>query len=181
MLYHVLDRAKESKLTTQVVVASPQRLPEMLPDILEFVYNGIENDVLSRYFHAAKEFKADYIVRLTSDCPFLDPFLIDYVIYHSIGSDYGSNVMLLTFPDGNDVEVMSMDALEHLNGTVRSPFDREHVTTFIRNNAFAQIDMNIISIQSMKDFSYLKTSVDTEEDLEHANRMVELGKVAVKV
>lgn len=163
MLYHTVNMAKQASLIDDVIVVSPQRLPDVPEGISEFVYTGDESDVLSRYYHASKAYPSDYIVRLTSDCPLLDPDLINFVIAASISADYGSNVLMPTFPDGMDTEVMSFDTLQYLYEHATGK-DREHVTTLIRNYPEEQVKLNLVSVQAFKDQSYLKLSVDTEED-----------------
>lgn len=171
MLWHTVSRAKQCQLIDDVIVISPQILPELPDNIKGFAWNGPENDVLGRYAAALKEHHCDYVVRLTSDCPLLDPFLIDYVISQGIGHDYCSNVMVSTFPDGMDAEIMSNDVLNGLDQYVKSEKDREHVTTHIRNDPFVQSGLDIVSIQSVKDYSYIKLSVDTEDDLEYVKKV----------
>lgn len=171
MLWHVIDKAKQCRLLDDVIIISPKILPELPEDIKDFVWVGPQEDVLSRYWHALQKFPCDYVVRLTSDCPLLDPNLIDCVISESIGHDYGTNVLPCTFPNGLDVEVISTRTLNNLNTLAKSNSDREHVTTYIRDSPAVQAEIDVISIQSMKDYSYIKVSVDTEEDLEYVRKV----------
>lgn len=164
MLFHVVNAAKQAKWIDEIVVVSPHKVD--VPDgIKNHVHYGNENDVLGRYYEASKLFPCDYVVRLTADCPLLDPFLIDLVIAWSIGYDYGSNVLAMTFPDGMDVEVMSSGLLEYLHLNTNSMKDREHVTTLIRKDPVEQMRRDLLSIEAYDDQSGLKISVDTEEDL----------------
>lgn len=131
------------------------------------IYQGSEEDVLSRFYNAAVEERADYIVRITSDCPLIPPFMISKCVNVAVKNigDYTSNVdpICRTDPDGMDVEVLSMRALEWLHKSATTPYDREHVTTLIRKirpSIFQQLH-----VVGHFDYSVLKCSVDTEEDL----------------
>lgn len=171
MLWHTVNRVKQSKLIDEVVIISPKVLPELPDNVKGFAFDGPEDDVLARYAAAAKEYPCDYIVRITSDCPLLDPYLIDYVISEGIGNDYCSNVLPCTFPDGMDTEIISRACLNSINEFAVAGFDREHVTTYIRNDPFIQSGLKIVSIQSVQDYSYLKLSVDTDDDLNFVRKV----------
>jgi glutamate-1-semialdehyde 2,1-aminomutase len=97
------------------------------------VYCGSEEDVLERYYLAAKEYGADVVVRITGDCPLIDPEVVDAVIrkFASSGADYASNAEPATYPDGLDAEVFSAKALETAWSCASSAFEREHVTPFL--------------------------------------------------
>ena len=124
---------------------------------------GSVDDVLHRYLDAAKDIKADTIVRITADCPISDPSLVDKCIktFHQSNVDYLSNSGPCAFPDGLDIEVMSFDALNRANKKASSKFDREHVTTYIRNSNF----FTKKNISHTKDFSDIRLTVDEPEDL----------------
>ncbi len=100
------------------------------------VHRGSEHDVLDRYAGAAMASAADVVVRLTADCPLLDPVVIAQTIRlrAMTGADYASNVDPPTWPDGLDCEVMTAEALAVAAKEATRPSDREHVTPFIRNN-----------------------------------------------
>jgi spore coat polysaccharide biosynthesis protein SpsF (cytidylyltransferase family) len=123
------------------------------------VFEGDENDVLSRYAGAAEEFRASHLVRVTGDCPLLRPFVISKAISLGVQANYSylSNVdeRCRTSPDGQDVEFMSRDMLDWLNKTASTAFHREHVTTFAREDPPR----------------WAKRSVDTQEDLETVRRV----------
>ena len=132
------------------------------------IHEGSENDVLSRYAEAAKKFSADFIVRVTGDCPLIPSFAISKHINAATENahDYLSNIdeRFRTTWDGMDCEVMSRRALEWLDTHANSEYDRQHVTPLIRKEPphWASIGHVIGHI----DFSSLKLSVDTPEDLE---------------
>lgn len=100
------------------------------------VHRGSENDVLDRYAGAAKASGAQVIVRLTADCPLLDPAVIAQTIRlrSMTDADYASNVDPPTWPDGLDCEVLTAKALFAAAAEATRPSDREHVTPFVRNN-----------------------------------------------
>lgn len=123
---------------------------------------GSENDVLSRYWLAASEAKADVIVRITGDCPLVDSYLVDEAIrqYKFAEVDYLSNVAPPSYPDGLDIEVFSFAALSAAQNEVTAAFDREHVTPYLRSSPkFKKAGM-----QNSQDFSNLRWTVDEQND-----------------
>ncbi|MCK0470518.1 NTP transferase domain-containing protein [Halalkalibacter sp. APA_J-10(15)] len=137
-------------------------------------YRGDEKDVLARFYEAATSLKADVIVRLTSDCPIIDPHVIEKGIslfeeYHN-KFDYISNTMQRTYPRGMDTEVFSFDALKQAYYMARSHSEREHVTLFFRN----QSDLfRILNFYYKEDQSANRWTVDTIEDFELIKRIIE--------
>ena len=163
----LLMRLSQSKLIDLVVVAtSEEKKNRRLADhVKQIGFNcelGSENDVLERYHQTAEKFNADIIVRITGDCPLIDPQLVDEVIegYLSANVDYFCNVMPATYPDGLDVEVFSKAALDITNLQAVDPFDREHVTPYIRNSG----KFSISGITYEKDLSHLRWTLDEPED-----------------
>jgi spore coat polysaccharide biosynthesis protein SpsF len=96
-------------------------------------FRGSEKDVLSRYYHCAKQNDLEIVVRITSDCPCVDPGIIDDVAAEHVAhkAEYTSNTLERTYPHGLDVEVFSFDALERTFKEAREPFEREHVTPYL--------------------------------------------------
>jgi spore coat polysaccharide biosynthesis protein SpsF len=117
-------------------------------------FRGDERNVLSRYYLAAKEHKLDIIVRITSDCPCIDPEIVDSVIKKHIETnvDYTSNITSRTFPRGMDTEVVSFDTLEFVNSQAVRKSEREHVFTFIRASKPESFKIGLIEAES----AYLK-------------------------
>jgi spore coat polysaccharide biosynthesis protein SpsF len=136
------------------------------------VIEGDEHDVLSRYQKMAETHEADYIVRITADCPRIPEFIISKHIMIALKNhyDYFSNVHegLRTAPDGFDCEVISRKALEWLSDNAKEPYDREHVTPLIRNKPQAWMTRGLCV--GNNDLHHLKLSVDTREDFEAAAR-----------
>jgi len=102
------------------------------------VFRGSEHDVLDRYLQCASKHGADAVVRITADCPLLDPQVSGRVVAafrEAQPCDYASNTQPATFPDGLDTEIISRNALETSGREVKEAFEREHVTTFVRRHA----------------------------------------------
>lgn len=99
-------------------------------------FAGDLNDVLARFYHAACEYEADVVLRLTGDCPFLDPDLCGILVYQleKLKADYVSNVLVSTWPNGLDCEVMMFETLERAHKQAKAEYHREHVTQYIHHN-----------------------------------------------
>lgn len=136
------ERIRKSKLCKEVIIATSvnvndERIAQVAESLGFTCSRGSENDVLSRYYHAAKDSGADIVIRVTSDCPFADPELIDEMLQFFMDNnyDYVSNTYKYTYPDGIDVEIMSFKALEIAYNDATLTSEREHVTPFIRTNS----------------------------------------------
>lgn len=171
MLSHVIERVSRSRQIDRVVVAtSINDMNDPIRDLCSkndiICYSGSENDVLDRYYQAAKSIRFDVedsIVRITSDCPLIDPGIIDLVIENQkhANADYTSNVMNPRFPDGLDCEVFKFGALENAWEEAELESDREHVTQYIRHHPET---FKITSVENDIDLSHLRWTVDEEED-----------------
>lgn len=140
------------------------------------IREGSEFDVLSRYVEAQKAHNASYICRLTADCVFLQTHLIARHIKASVikNTDYSTNTLVRTFREGLDVEVLSERLLAFLDKNAITPSQREHVTSYLRENEFPFYEKgrpNISHILNYFDDSDKKTSIDTEEDFIRATDM----------
>ncbi len=127
------------------------------------VYRGSENNVLERFYQAATIYKADAIVRITGDCPLIDPAVVKKAIsiFKNGGFDYVSNVDPPSFPDGMDVEIFSYLALENTRKNAHTAFDKEHVTTFMR----ASQKIRKYNFCWKENLSAIRLTVDDEKDL----------------
>ncbi len=141
MLWHVANRVKRARHVDQVVVAtSDQPADEPIEDFCRAegieCFRGSMDDVLDRFHQAARHYKADAVVRITGDCPLIDPEVIDKVVarYLEGDLDYASNYLRYSFPDGLDTEIFSFSALEYAGQYATEPRQREHVVPFIKNH-----------------------------------------------
>lgn len=172
MLLYVVKRIKWSKLIDEFVVATSTN--QIDNPIIDFCkkndidyFRGNLEDVLSRYYFAAKKYKADIIVRVTSDCPLIDGTLIDegLTTFKKSNVDYLSNTLVRTFPRGFDFEIFTFKALEKAFKEATSRFEREHVTPFIE--MFAKKNrFNVKNMESNQDKSKYRITVDTKEDID---------------
>ena len=126
-------------------------------------FRGSLDDVLDRFVGAARAHGARHVVRLTGDCPLADPAVIDAVVatYRAAGVDYASNTNPPTFPDGLDVEVVGIGALERAWREARRAAEREHVTLYIHQNPAL---FRLANHASARDLSAMRWTVDTAED-----------------
>lgn len=134
---------------------------------------GSESDVLARFVAAARESAADLIVRVTADCPLIEPAVVDRVVRSILDSpgeaDYASNVLTRTFPRGLDVESLWRDTLERLDRLASATVDREHVTTYLR---WGRAELFLTrSVTDSADNSDLRWTVDTIDDLRHVQTL----------
>jgi spore coat polysaccharide biosynthesis protein SpsF len=176
-----LDRLCLSKNIDKIIVATTMNEED---DIIEKigtgwgyeVYRGSENDVLDRFYQAVQKIKPTWVVRVTSDCPLIDPLLVDKVIEitKAENKDYGSNVIDETFPDGQDVEVFKFSALEKAWNEANKLSEREHVTPFIRNNSDLKSGnlFSAISYKNNTDYSKIRMTVDEQKDFELINKII---------
>ena len=171
MLWHVVHRVQSAKSIDHVVVATSVNPADdpvagyCLDNGYRY-FRGSETDVLDRFYQAAKQFKAETVVRITADCPLMDPLVIDKVVKTFLEGDYDyvTNTLRYTFPDGIDVEVFSFPALKTAWQEAKSPLEREHVTPYLRNSG----RFRICNVENEVDLSnrYLRWTVDEPSDLE---------------
>ena len=176
MIEILLNRLSMSSEIDEILVATSNKEEndklQSFVEALEFrCTRGSEEDVLSRFYDTARSSEADIVVRITGDCPLVDPGLVDKCIkgYKENEVDYFSNIQPTTFPDGLDIEVLSMHSLEKAHKEAISNYDREHVTTYIRNSD----KFSKCSIKNSKDLSEQRWSVDEPEDLELITKIFE--------
>ena len=177
MLQFLIERLQKCKLVEKIIVATStnpenKKIIDLCSSMNIPVFAGSEDDVLDRFYRAAKKFNLDAIVRITSDCPLMDPLIVDMVVekFLKSGADYLNNIDPPTFPDGMDVEVFSFAALERAWTKAIAPHHREHVTAFIRETQ----DFTKASVQSGFNLSNIRLTVDTTEDYELVCSLVPL-------
>jgi len=173
-----VKQVQHSKIIDKIVVATTT-LPEddLIFDYVDKLniscFRGKSKDVLDRYYQCAKKFSFSTIVRITSDCPLVDPKIIDSVISDFLKNkyDYLSNVHpVTTFPNGTDVEVFSFESLEKSWKEAKKPSEREHVTPYFYTNDYFSIG----TFKILKDLSHLRWTIDYKEDLKLIREIVNL-------
>ena len=169
MLARVVRRASRSTLVNKVIVATTtaprdKAIIDECDSLGVPSFCGSEQDVLDRYYRAAKLFYAEAVVRITSDCPLVDPEIIDQVIqaFRKDGADYASNTIVGTYPRGLDVEVFTFSALEKAWREARETYQRVHVTPYFYQNPEL---FRLVPVTGAEDNSNYRWTVDTEEDL----------------
>ncbi|HIH22417.1 TPA: NTP transferase domain-containing protein [Candidatus Micrarchaeota archaeon] len=177
LLWHVIQRLKKSKTINKIVVATTTN--EADNKIAQFAksegvgyFQGSENDVLDRYYQAAKANgteTGDVIVRVTADCPLLDPEVVDKVVGTFVKSngkyDYVCNTQPPTYPDGLDTEVFSFATLERAWKEAKLQSEREHVTPYIWKQPDKFHIFNVTNEEG-GDLSEMRWTVDEPQDLE---------------
>ena len=169
MLQRVVERVQVSNLIENIVLAIPYRsvvLARLATRLGVNCYQGSESDVLDRYYQASEGYHT--IVRITGDCPCIDPEIIDGCIQYFLigGFDFVSNT--LSYPDGMDVEVFTRVALGRAWEETANLYDREHVTPYLRGNPKM---FKCGEFRHDVDLSHVKVSVDTFEDLKRVRRI----------
>lgn len=171
VLMHVVSRLGHSKKIDSIIVATT--VSDMDNSLANYCnknnilcFRGSEGDVLDRFYQAALNNGAnegDYIVRITADCPFIDPQLVDSIIEAALENrrDYTSNTLNPTYPDGLDTEVFKFSALKRAweDATLRS--EREHVTPYIYKHPEL---FSLFSYESNHNHSFLRWTLDEPED-----------------
>jgi len=170
LLEYQIERVKRAKTLDEIIIAttikeSDDQIVQLCQQFSIPYYRGSEEDVLSRYYEAATEFGVDVIVRLTSDCPIIDPTVIDKVVEHYLENkdryDYVSNTLTRTYPRGLDTEVMSYEVLKKAHEEAKELVYREHVTAYIYHHPS---QFKLYNVLNEKNESKHRWTVDTEED-----------------
>ena len=165
-----LKRLNKCRQVSKIIVATTLR-PEdkvIYDSAIDWGFNafrGSESDVLDRFYQAVRNEKPDWIVRVTSDCPLIDPELVDSVIsfVKNRNIDYGANILIETFPDGQDIEVFNFSALESAWKNAFLSSDREHVTPYIRNNSDFKGAKIFTALNYPSDLNYSKIRMTVDE------------------
>lgn len=170
ILEHVVERVKQSKLIDEIIIATTTEEKDSIIAVEAIrlgvkVFRGSEEDVLSRYYYGAKKYELNVIVRITSDCPLIDPVVLDDVIglylenNYDIVSNASANLEDRTFPRGLDSEVFSFEILESAYTHANQKYEREHVTPYIYENS-----TQVFYFKNKIDYSKYRLTLDTEED-----------------
>jgi spore coat polysaccharide biosynthesis protein SpsF len=181
MLGWVVERASRSRLISKIVVATTSDSGddpiEAFCESSGFTcFRGSEFDVLDRYYQSAKAYKAEIVVRLTADCPLIDPALVDETIEKLLitGADFAANRLpppyQRTYPLGLDTEVATFKGLEKAWKLAEKPFEREHVMPFLYD---PQNNFKIVILDAEKNYGSHRWTVDTPEDLDFTQQVAE--------
>jgi spore coat polysaccharide biosynthesis protein SpsF len=170
VLARVVNRVRRATLVADVVVATTgsaadEAIVRECEGLRTRCFRGSELDVLDRYYQTARACGAEVVVRITSDCPLIDPALVDETIrvFLDQHADYGCNVVPRTYPRGLDTEVFTMGALERAWREARQPHQREHVTPYFVEHPEL---FRVASACGTADYSAYRWTLDTAQDLE---------------
>lgn len=176
-----IERIKKAKQVDEIYIATTSSekdniIVEIAKKLGVKYHQGSENDVLDRFYQTIKNVKPDLIVRLTSDCPLIDPKLLDEVILEAKAQkvDYYANIMEERYPDGQDIEVFTFNALEKAWKETKLKSDREHVTPYIRNNSSYKNGTLFSSANHNLDnnFNHVRLTVDEPSDFKVMEEMI---------
>jgi len=174
MIEVLLTRLSQSKLVTKIVVATStdsedKKLKKLVNNLGYDCEQGSKDDVLNRYIYVAEKYKANIIVRITGDCPLVDPMLVDQVIdkFKNDSVDYCSNTNPPTYPDGLDVEVFTFEALKKSSFMTTKSSDLEHVTPYLKKSK----NFKTSCLINRDDISEMRWTVDESIDLEVVNKI----------
>lgn len=180
LLIRMIERVKQSKLIGELVIATSSNSEDDQIELLCMENNlncfrGHLTDLLDRHYQAGKIYNADAVVKIPSDCPLIDPHVIDAVIKYYIDNsdkyDYVSNLHPATYPDGNDVEVISFSALERAWKEAVKVFEREHTTPYIWENP-DKFRIGNVTWETGLDYSTVhRWTIDFEEDYQFIKRV----------
>jgi len=177
-----VDRIKQAQQVDDIYIATTiQKADDVIVKLAKTLnikyYRGSEDDVLDRFYRTVKNIKPTFIVRLTSDCPLIDPKLLDEVIVQAKQQnlDYYANILEERFPDGQDIEVIKFSALEKAWHETTLKSDREHVTPYIRNNSSykggTKFKSNNHDLE--QNYNHVRLTVDEPQDFEVIKKIVE--------
>lgn len=177
-----LRRILLAKNITKLKVATTteegaDKIVEIAQKIGVETYKGSIDDVLERFYYTALPENPDYVVRVTSDCPLIDPTEIDKIIDICVsgGYDYVSNTLFPTFPDGVDCECFKFSVLKKAHNEAKLQSEREHVTPYIKNNSSVKGGtlFKSFNVVNNEDCSSFRITVDTQEDFDLIKILIE--------
>ena len=178
VLARVVQRLRRASLIGELIIATTfdpadDVIVEECKALGVAFFRGEVRDVLDRYYRTALHFGAEVIVRITSDCPLIEPEVTDRVIdtFLEQRPDYASNAVQRTYPRGLDTEVFTFDALKRTWQKAQRPYQRSHVTAYIYENPE---QFKIVSVTGDADYSWQRWTVDTPDDLRFIREVYEL-------
>ncbi|HRT98696.1 MAG TPA: glycosyltransferase family protein [Ignavibacteriales bacterium] len=177
MLEYQLSRVSLSKFIDKIVVAtSTDKSDDVIVDICNNigidVFRGSLSNVLERFYQCASMYLPKNVIRITADCPVIDPLIIDNVIrlHEETSADYTSSVFPRSFPDGLDVEIMTYQLLDYVHKNATEQEDIEHVTKYIHKN---HTKFKISNFENSNNLSKLRWTLDTESDYIFLKEIIE--------
>jgi spore coat polysaccharide biosynthesis protein SpsF len=171
MLWHVINRVKKAKKVDRIILATTKKDEDKITIDLGKkckikTFAGSEDDVLDRYYHAAKQSDSNVIVRITADCPLIDPEIIDEMVQYYLDNDELDYVSMgdpNPCPDGLDTEVFTFKSLEKAYYEAKLSSEREHVTPYIWKNPEVFKIGHVFDLKI--DLSHFRWTVDEKADL----------------
>jgi spore coat polysaccharide biosynthesis protein SpsF len=180
LLFRMYERVASSKLKGTIIIAtttdkSDDKVETFCKEHKLNYYRGHQTDLLDRHYQTAKIYKADAVAKIPSDCPLIDPRIIDKVfafyLEHKDEYDYVSNLHPATYPDGNDVEIMSFEALENAWLNAKKQFEREHTTPYLWENP-DKFRIGNVTWETGLDYSMThRFTIDYQEDYEFIKKV----------
>jgi spore coat polysaccharide biosynthesis protein SpsF len=182
LLFRMIERLQMTRHKAQIVIATSEHKSD---DVIEQgavhinipCYRGSLNNLLDRHYQVAKQYNADIVLKIPSDCPLIDPRIIDDVLDFYFNNedryDYVSNLHPATFPDGNDVEIMTMPCIEKTWKEASRPLELEHTTPYIWENP-EKFRIGNVTWETGKDYSMShRFTIDYEADYLFIKRVYE--------
>jgi spore coat polysaccharide biosynthesis protein SpsF len=173
LIAHMIERLRHAKLVETIVVATStdgtnDKMCDLLSDLGVTVFRGSENDVLERFYETAVKYGLKYIVRLTADCPLIDPAIVDRFIaeFFAQGADHLCGTPRLA--EGLDTEVFTFKGLEQAHRQATKKSEREHVTQYFHNNPNL---FKLVKVENETDDSRYRITVDEDADFEVVSRV----------
>lgn len=171
VLEQVINRVKKSKYINKIIVATTtnktdDKIEILCKNLQINCFRGSEDNVLSRYYEAATKYGTDLIVRITSDCPCIDPEILDELIEKHLNekNDYTSNSLVRTFPHGLDCEIFLYKVLKEAYENAKERFEFEHVTPYVYKINKNKYKIGQLLLNKNKEYSKIRITLDTKED-----------------
>ena len=180
LIYRMVERLQRCKFIDSIVIATTDNAKDdMVEEVCSLYgwncFRGDEQDLLDRHYQAAIENNADIVLKIPSDCPLIDPEIVDNIVSFFVSGDfdYVSNLHPASYPDGNDVEVMSFAALAKSWGAATKSFEREHTTPYIWENPDKFVIGNYLWETGLNYSMSHRFTIDYYEDYEFISRVYE--------
>jgi spore coat polysaccharide biosynthesis protein SpsF (cytidylyltransferase family) len=175
ILQHHLERASKSKKIDKWIVATTheegvEAICQIASNLSIEFFKGSLNDVLDRFYNAIGNENPNYVVRITSDCPLVDPELIDKVVEYALVKNLSYSMTSESYPDGVDVEVFKFSWLKRAYNHAKLDSDREHVTPYIRRSLEGSIQSKTYPYET--DYSGIRLTIDEKEDFKAIESLI---------